>query len=248
MSRHHPKRRKPRELEVDGPVPAFTREGNLPSHAATQQRRVHAYNLKFQGITLREIGRRLHADPAVNSEGKHFPGGYGWKNYRNGKPPLDGDDLINAVSKDLGPGLRRARIAHETVRAEAVAFYLERLERAAAALWGQVLEGHPRSHEMWLSNINTQLDLLGLKQGDTLDVNVTVEGPQPTIDLGYMEKYMGALAEVGAVQATTNEAFLEQLDARRAEEREAIESGGPIEDAEVVEDAIPADDSPEDPE
>ena len=236
MSRYKPKRRKPRELETHGrPPPAYTREGNLPSAAATQQRRVHAYNLKFQGITLREIGRRLHADPAINSEGQHFPGGYGWKNYRYGKPPVDGDDLINAVSKDLGPGLRRARIAHETIRAEGVAFYLERLERAAAALWPQVMEGHPRSHEMWLSNINTQLDLLGLKQGDTLDVNVTVEGPQPKIDLGYMEKYMGALAEVGAVEATTNDAFLQQLDARRERERDAIEAGEVIEDAEVIE-------------
>lgn len=55
--------------------------------AAITQRRSDAVDLKFAGIDLLTIGRKLAADPSINSDGVAYPQGYGIEGYRKGLEP-----------------------------------------------------------------------------------------------------------------------------------------------------------------
>lgn len=55
--------------------------------AAITQRRAEAIDLKLAGIDWLTIGRKLAADPSLNSDGVAYPQGYGIEAYRKGLEP-----------------------------------------------------------------------------------------------------------------------------------------------------------------
>jgi hypothetical protein len=184
---------------IDEMPRGYKKDKRIPHRAQIQNRQTEAIALKMQGFSLLQIGLRLHADPSMNVNGSGFTGGYGWKNYADGKPPVQGEALQQAVSKDVAAALRTARLASESVRQEALQLTLDRLETAAAALWRKVLQGDARAQEVWLRNIEHQMDLLGIRQAPDQNILLTVEGVQPAYDEQYAARMFAALEQVGAI-------------------------------------------------
>ncbi len=200
--RHTRKRRKGKGLEEVGP---FTKDMALHRGVSHDRRLQRAYAMKVQGLSLTEIGLRLHADPSMNRDGVGFDGGYGWQNYRLGKPPLSGKALAVSVCRDLRGELKGARLASEISRQEALMLHVDRLEAAAAAAWPAVMEGNARQHEVWLQNMGQQAAVLGLNAPEQHEVtgHIVVEGVQPDYTPEFVADVFAALVEVGAITEGT---------------------------------------------
>lgn len=207
------KRRENRRLSLEEVGRPVVYDGTYP--LATQmeldKRRADAFALKQQGLSLLQIGAQLHADPAANVKGVSYPGGYGLLNYRQGKPPLRGNALQCAVSKDVGDLLVQSRIANERIRQEAMELKLSQLEQAASAQWKNVLAGNARAHEVWLKNMEQQIRLLGLEpdKASTLEVNVNhAVDVQPEFTPEFTSAMYDALRDVGVLTEGERAALL----------------------------------------
>ena len=224
MSRRHPRRPAPKALEEIGRPLAYTSRNAVPRRAQIDRRRAKAIDLKVQGFPLRIIGAKLHADPEANESGASFEGGYGWRKWIEGEPPLSGNPLELTVSRDISAALRSARIASEAVRAEALTLTLMQLEMGAAAIYQRVLAGEPRAQEVWLRNIEMQIKLQGLDQGDKLHITVggTI-GLQPEFNSEYATKMFDALQSVGVIPAGVD-ALNALVPALTAAPTEAVEA------------------------
>ncbi|MFF0291938.1 hypothetical protein [Streptomyces sp. NPDC005262] len=76
------------------------------ARAAIAQRRADAIDLRLAGVDWLTVGRKLAADPAINSDRIAYPQGYGIDRYKKGlEPPVD-DQLINAACKDVRQALK----------------------------------------------------------------------------------------------------------------------------------------------
>ncbi|MFF8270545.1 hypothetical protein ACF059_24650 [Streptomyces sp. NPDC016562] len=75
------------------------------ARAAITQRRTDAVDLKLAGVDWLTIGRKLAADPAVNSDGIAYPQGYGIEAYRRGGEPPSDARLIEIACKDVSKAL-----------------------------------------------------------------------------------------------------------------------------------------------
>ncbi|MFB9580936.1 MULTISPECIES: hypothetical protein [Streptomyces] len=100
--------------------------------AAITQRRSDAVDLKFAGIDLLTIGRKLAAHPSINSDGVAYPQGYGIEGYRKGlEPPSDGR-LTELACKDPSKALaeRLERLFFGVYRAAIRTGDLQAVDRA----------------------------------------------------------------------------------------------------------------------
>lgn len=77
--------------------------------AAIASRRATALRLRIAGVDPLMIGRKLAADPILNSDNAHFEMGYGIARYRDGKPPPSDKALIIRVCQDLAIALEQRR-------------------------------------------------------------------------------------------------------------------------------------------
>lgn len=207
------KGRKSQGLEEYGPRPdRFRRSERRPRQAQFDLRRARAMDLQMQDFPMRVIGQKLHADPAMHTDpgDKYpdgFPGGYGWSNYVQGLPPLQGDALLKAVSRDLHGQLTSARLASETVRQEGLTLKLEQLRMAAAAYWPGVLAGNARSGEVWLAIQDKQIKLMGLEPAEQHLVGIGPAGgpPQPPErDDEWARRVFDALSALGIIPPDTD--------------------------------------------
>ncbi|WP_328868668.1 hypothetical protein OHT76_00275 [Streptomyces sp. NBC_00287] len=73
--------------------------------AAIAKRRADAIDLKLAGVDWLTIGRKLAADPAINSDRVAYPQGYGSDRYAKGQEPPTDDALIHAACKDVREAL-----------------------------------------------------------------------------------------------------------------------------------------------
>ncbi|MFB7574957.1 hypothetical protein [Streptomyces sp. NPDC056165] len=71
------------------------------ARAAIAQRRADAIDLHLAGVDWLTVGRKLAADPAVNSDRIAYPQGYGIERYKKGQEPPDDKQLIHAACKDV---------------------------------------------------------------------------------------------------------------------------------------------------
>jgi hypothetical protein len=71
------------------------------ARAAIARRRADAIDLHLAGVDWLTVGRKLAADPAVNSDRIAYPQGYGIERYTKGQEPPDDKQLIHAACKDV---------------------------------------------------------------------------------------------------------------------------------------------------
>ncbi|MEH0576841.1 MULTISPECIES: hypothetical protein [Streptomyces] len=76
------------------------------ARAAITQRRADAIDLHLAGVDWLTVGRKLAADPAVNSDLIAYPQGYGIERYKKGLEPPDDKQLIHAACKDVRLALK----------------------------------------------------------------------------------------------------------------------------------------------
>ncbi|MFF0409653.1 hypothetical protein ACFYUY_04365 [Kitasatospora sp. NPDC004745] len=74
--------------------------------AAIAQRRADAVELKLAGVDWLTIGRKLAADPTINSDGLAYPQGYGVELYQKGREAPDDAALIRYACKDVSQALQ----------------------------------------------------------------------------------------------------------------------------------------------
>ncbi|MFE2584014.1 hypothetical protein [Streptomyces sp. NPDC059378] len=76
------------------------------ARAAIAQRRADAIDLHLAGVDWLTVGRKLAADPAVNSDRIAYPQGYGIERYAKGLEPPGDKQLIHAACKDVRLALK----------------------------------------------------------------------------------------------------------------------------------------------
>lgn len=198
---------------VQRPVGYKRRVREVVDAVQVHERRHAAYKLRAAGFTLQDIGKFLHADPEVNenkklvdSDGKPAgqPGGYGWQNYVNGKPPLLGEQLAKAVSRDMTRGLALAERHESLARDEYVRIELATLNAAQAAGWPRMQTGDPKSIEAVVRVSERRSKLLGLdapvQVEQRSEVTVQHEGLQPNYDQAFAQGMFAALQSIGAIE------------------------------------------------
>lgn len=207
-------RRRPVTVDASGhsvirrPVGYKRRVAEVADKVTIRERRARAYQLRVGGFCNLDIGRYLHADPAINTNKDTpdgLPGGYGWQNYRDSKDPLDGEALRVAVSRDLTRGIESAAKWEALNREEYVQIEVASLNAAQAAMWPKVLRGDSIAVERFVKLSERRSKLLGLDAPTQTEVtgtvNLQVEGVQPNYNPEYAAAMFAALDEVGALPA-----------------------------------------------
>ncbi|MDH6126064.1 hypothetical protein [Kitasatospora sp. GP82] len=97
--------------------------------AAIAQRRADAVELKLAGVDWLTIGRKLAADPVINSDGLAYPQGYGVDLYTKGKEPPDDAALIRYACKDVSQALQERHLNLDMSVDELRVVHHMRLER-----------------------------------------------------------------------------------------------------------------------
>ncbi|MFG2143634.1 hypothetical protein ACGFRG_05460 [Streptomyces sp. NPDC048696] len=99
------------------------------ARAAITQRRADAIDLKLAGVDWLTIGRKLAADPAINSDGVAYPQGYGIDLYRQDLEPPTDKRLIELACKDVSKALNERTTTLDSSADELRQLMVERLER-----------------------------------------------------------------------------------------------------------------------
>ncbi|MFH8772060.1 hypothetical protein [Streptomyces sp. NPDC017958] len=76
------------------------------ARAAITRRRADAIDLHLAGVDWLTVGRKLAADPAINSDRIAYPQGYGIDRYNKGLEPPTDAQLIHAACKDVRLALK----------------------------------------------------------------------------------------------------------------------------------------------
>ncbi|MGW3056678.1 hypothetical protein ACWC98_12230 [Streptomyces goshikiensis] len=142
--------------------------------AAITQRRSDAIDLKFAGIDSLTIGRKLAADPSVNSGGIAYPLGLGIEAYRKGLAPRTDGRLIELACKDVSKALSERGTALDESTDELRKLMEERLERLFFGVYRAAIRtGDLQAVERAVRIIERSSHLLGLNR----PVRTEVSGP-----------------------------------------------------------------------
>jgi hypothetical protein len=203
-----------------------------PEQYQIRERRSRAMLLRMAGISMLEIGLRLHADPTVNSTGESFVGGYGWRNWTTGNKPVLGVTLANTVSRDLREEMDRGEERLDDLREEFRELELRRLDAAQAALWQRVQQGNDWAVDRFLGIVDRRIKILGLEAPSRSEIsmrgNVTIQqGALPEVDPAYASAVLDGIAELASAPGGRSAAEIAEAN-RPLQELEVV-------DAEVVE-------------
>ena len=173
------------------------------SKQLTVERRRQAMRFRVAGMSSEAIALRLAADPSVNSVGEAFPGGYGAKNYLEGRPPPPVKRLAAAARTDLAIMSERSRRSIDRDNDFMFDVALERIEAATTAIWNKVGQGSQLHVGRLVELIDLQAKLMGWAKSPVtvqIDQSTTVNAVsvQPNWDAEYMGKFFGAMVEAGA--------------------------------------------------
>ncbi|MFE3182813.1 hypothetical protein ACFXKR_18360 [Streptomyces violascens] len=102
---------------------------NRATRAAITQRRADAIDLKLAGVDWLTIGRKLAADPSINTDGVAYPQGYGIDKYKRGLEPPTDKRLIELACKDVSKALVERTTVLDGNADELRQLMVERLER-----------------------------------------------------------------------------------------------------------------------
>lgn len=146
--------------------------------AVIQQRRKDALELRLAGVDLVTIGKRLAADPRINSQGVGYPQGYGASLYERGADPPTNQTLMKLVSEDI----RRAHDERRDLTSELVAEHrdsaLLRLDRMIYALWEQAIHGDVAAIDRVIRIEERKAKMLGIDAAAKVEItgNVGIGG------------------------------------------------------------------------
>lgn len=196
----------PRVLKVG--VPA---SGQFPpggKRFAVESRRRDAVKLRLAGASLVQIALRLAADPAVNSEGKAYPYGYGYREYLRGEPPPRESSLVRKANEDIKGAM--GRIVEETDRdSERLRVLNEgRIETMIQAAMPKAMSGSERHIGRILEAVHLLADINGWKKQTAFvehsgTVQLSAESPQPEYTPEFNSNLLRALSEAGMADEST---------------------------------------------
>ncbi|MCX4749158.1 hypothetical protein OG455_27235 [Kitasatospora sp. NBC_01287] len=97
--------------------------------AAIARRRADAVELRLAGADPLAVGRKLAADPTVNTDRVAYPCGYGHELYSRGRPSPDDETLVRSVNRDVAQALEYRITASQDDIEELRALHEARLDR-----------------------------------------------------------------------------------------------------------------------
>lgn len=182
-----------------------------------QERRRVARRFRVSGMNVEAIALRLAADPAINSTGEGYPGGYGAQNYADGKPPPSIDALRKEASADLKIAYERSQASIDRDGEHMWDVALERLELVVAGAIHRAASGSQLHMGRIIEATELQAKMMGwLKSPVTVNVDnsvhLTAVSPQPAWDAEYLGKFYEAMIEAGAETPEMLEAAKAALD------------------------------------
>ncbi|MEN8649062.1 hypothetical protein ABCR94_00030 [Streptomyces sp. 21So2-11] len=164
---------------------------NRATRAAITQRRADAIDLKLAGVDWLTIGRKLSADPAINTDGVAYPQGYGIDKYRSGLEPPTAKRLIELACKDVSKALIERTTALDENTDELRQLMVERLERLFFTVYRSAIRnGDYQAVDRAVRIIERSSRLLGLDR----PVRTELSGPEggavqvETTGLGELER------------------------------------------------------------
>ncbi|MEU8550246.1 hypothetical protein AB0C81_25210 [Streptomyces roseoverticillatus] len=138
---------------------------NRAVRAAITQRRTDAVDLRIAGVDWLTVGRKLAADPSVNSEGLAYPQGYGIERYRKRLGPPSDRRLIELACKDVSKALTERAAALDRSTDELRRLMMERLERLFVPMFQLAIgSGDCQATDRAVRIIERECRLLGLDQ------------------------------------------------------------------------------------
>lgn len=169
---------------------------------ATQERRRQARRLRVVGLSVEAIALRLAADPAINSSEEGFEGGYGHRNFAEGKPPPSLETLRKEAAEDLKVAYERSRDSIDRDEAHMFDIALERIEYVVQFASGPASRGSNMHQGRIIEATELQARIMGwIKSPVTVNVdqsvNITSMSPQPVWDTAFLAKFTDALVECG---------------------------------------------------
>jgi hypothetical protein len=203
------------------------------------KRREDALELRLAGVDNLTIGRKLAADPTVNSDGQAYPCGYGRDKHAAGDDPPDDRALQRLVADDINDGIRdraqRMTEGYEQLKQVQEA----RIERLLASLWAKALKGDLFAMDRITKLLERQARLHGLDAPTRQELS----GPEGgAIEVKAIdEQKAAALAFLSELSTTAVQLTDEDAGALiAAEELAELEAGDDdAEPAELVEDEDP---------
>jgi hypothetical protein len=133
-----------------------------PAAAQIAKRRADAIQLRLAGIDYLTIGRKLAADPTINTAGVAYPAGYGVERYQAGEEPPRDAALAELVKADVHRTMRQRRTKVAEAAEELRALQDERLNRMLAGLWNSAATGDVAAVDRVLKIMERQARLHGL--------------------------------------------------------------------------------------
>lgn len=146
--------------------------------AAIAQRRADAVELQLAGVDWLTIGRKLAADPTINSDRVAYPQGYGADLYAKGKEPPDDPALIRYACKDVQLALQERHTDLGVSVDELRLVHHMRLERLFfVAFRRAVKDGDLPAIDRAVRILERDARLLGIDQPTRTELSGPDEGP-----------------------------------------------------------------------
>lgn len=169
----------------------------------TAERRRQARRYRVAGLSAEAIALRLAADPSINPTGESFPGGYGSRNYADGREPPAIEALRKEVLEDLRIMKERTESSIERDEAAMFDIALERIEFVVAAATPRAANGSQLHQGRILEAVDLLAHIMGWHKSpvsvtvnnNTLNVSTS---EQPTWDDVFLGKFYEAMIEAGA--------------------------------------------------
>ncbi|MFF8769120.1 hypothetical protein [Kitasatospora sp. NPDC015120] len=151
---------------------------NRAQRAAIARRRADAVELRLAGADPLTVGRKLAADPTVNSDRIAYPLGYGHELYTKGRPAPDDETLIRSVNRDVTQALEHRIAGSQAAVEELRAVEDARLDRMFLVAYRKaVKDGDLPAIDRALRIMERRARLLGLDQPAKTEVTGQDGGP-----------------------------------------------------------------------
>jgi hypothetical protein len=144
---------------------------------AIAKRRDDALQLRLAGVDYLTIGRKLAADPSVNSDGVAYPQGYGVDRWEAGEEPPDDDRLAKLVRDDLNRAYAQRRANLDRNLEELRDLQDLRLERLFTAAYQAALGGDAGAIDKAVRIMERQARLHGLDAPTRQEITGADGGP-----------------------------------------------------------------------